>query len=141
MCRNSMLDAPTFVTQNGDAVNLTTETGESYRAWPDWTAPYGRIWIDARDEGAVYSKLTVSNHLLQTSMTRSSGARNTRVNARSVGKAEVAGISWNHICSTRGSEENGMETMKIHVLERALTVACVVAAIAVIWWGFKILAA
>jgi hypothetical protein len=31
--------------------------------------------------------------------------------------------------------------MKIHVLERALTIACVVAAIAVIWWGFKILAA
>ena len=29
MCRNGMLDAPTFVTQNGDAVNLTTETGES----------------------------------------------------------------------------------------------------------------
>jgi hypothetical protein len=31
--------------------------------------------------------------------------------------------------------------MKVHVLERALTPACVVAAIAVIWWGFKILAA
>ena len=27
MCRNGMLGAPTFVTQNGDAVNLTTETG------------------------------------------------------------------------------------------------------------------
>ena len=39
MCRNGMLGAPTFVTQNGDAVNLTTETGESYRAWPDWSAP------------------------------------------------------------------------------------------------------
>ena len=39
------------------------------------------------------------------------------------------------------SEENGMETMKIHVLERALTAACIVAAIAVVWWGFKILAA
>ncbi|MEH2555131.1 hypothetical protein V1286_002660 [Bradyrhizobium algeriense] len=37
MCRNGMVGAPTFVTQNGDAVNLTTETGESYRAWPDWT--------------------------------------------------------------------------------------------------------
>jgi len=31
--------------------------------------------------------------------------------------------------------------MKIHVLERALTAACIVAAIAVVWWGFKILAA
>jgi hypothetical protein len=32
MCRDGMLGAPTFVTQNGDAVNLTTETGEAYRA-------------------------------------------------------------------------------------------------------------
>ena len=50
-----MIGAPAFVTQNEQAVNLTTETGESYRAWPDWYAPYSRIWIDARDEGAVYS--------------------------------------------------------------------------------------
>ena len=55
MCRDGMLGAATFVTQNGDAVNLTTETGESYRAWPDWNAPLSRIWIDARGEGAVYS--------------------------------------------------------------------------------------
>ncbi len=54
-CRDGMFGAPTFVTQNGDAVNLTTETGESYRAWPDWSAPDSRLWIDARDEGAVYS--------------------------------------------------------------------------------------
>ena len=38
-----------------EAVNLTTEAGESYQAWPDWNAPYSRIWIDARGEGAVYS--------------------------------------------------------------------------------------
>lgn len=50
-------------------------------------------------------------------------------------------ILWNHIASARGGEENGMETMKIHVLERALTVACVVAAIAVVLWGIKILTA
>jgi len=31
--------------------------------------------------------------------------------------------------------------MKIHVLERALTAACIIAAIAVVWWGCKILAA
>jgi len=60
---------------------------------------------------------------------------------RSFGKPEVADIWWNHIPFGRGSEENGMETMKIHVLERALTAACIVAAIAVVWWGFKILAA
>jgi hypothetical protein len=46
MCRNGMLGAPTFATRNGAAVNLTTETGESYRAWPDWNAPYSRIRID-----------------------------------------------------------------------------------------------
>jgi hypothetical protein len=34
-----------------------------------------------------------------------------------------------------------METMKVHVLERALTAACIVAAMTVAWWGFKILAA
>jgi hypothetical protein len=55
MCRDGMIGAPTFVTQNGDSVNLTTETGESLRAWPDWNAPFSRLWIDARDESAVYS--------------------------------------------------------------------------------------
>lgn len=55
LCQDGTLGAPTFVTQNGAAVNLTTETGASYRAWPDWNAPYSRIWIDARGEGAVYS--------------------------------------------------------------------------------------
>jgi hypothetical protein len=34
-----------------------------------------------------------------------------------------------------------METMKVHVLERALTAACIIAAIAVVLWGFKIMAA
>ena len=66
---------------------------------------------------------------------------NTRLDAAVSGNPDVAGILWNHIRSMRGSEEDGMETMKVHVLERALTAACVVAAIAVIWWGFKILAA
>src|SRR5246127_5953654 len=55
MCRDGMFGAPAFVTQNGDAVNLTTETGESYRAWPDWSAPDSRIWIYARNESAVSS--------------------------------------------------------------------------------------
>ncbi|GLH79861.1 hypothetical protein SSBR45G_47700 [Bradyrhizobium sp. SSBR45G] len=55
MCRDGMIGAPAFVTQNGDAVNLTTETGESLQAWPDWNAPNSRLWIDARDESAVYS--------------------------------------------------------------------------------------
>ena len=54
-CADGFIGAPTFVTQNGDSVNLVTETGDSYRAWPDVTAPNSRIWIDARNEGAVYS--------------------------------------------------------------------------------------
>jgi hypothetical protein len=38
-------------------------------------------------------------------------------------------------------EMNGMETMEIHLLERALMAACIIAAVAVVWWGFKIMAA
>src|SRR6202162_5966160 len=53
-CRDGYLGAPAFVTQNGVNLNLVTETGESSRAWPDVTAPNSRIWIDARNESAVY---------------------------------------------------------------------------------------
>lgn len=54
-CPDGMYGAPTFVTQNGEAVSMTTATGRSYKAWPDWNAPNSRLWIDARNEGAVYS--------------------------------------------------------------------------------------
>lgn len=54
-CRDGLIGASTFVTQNGDAVNLTTETGKSFHAWPDWNAPASRIWIEAKGESAVYS--------------------------------------------------------------------------------------
>jgi hypothetical protein len=54
-CRDGNLGAPAFVTQNGDSLNLVTETGDSYRAWPDVTAPNSRIWVDVRNESAVYS--------------------------------------------------------------------------------------
>ena len=54
-CGDGYMGAPAFITQNGEHLNLVTETGDSYRAWPDWSAPGSRIWIDARDEGAVYS--------------------------------------------------------------------------------------
>ena len=54
-CRDGAIGAPTYVTQNGDSVNLTTETGESFHAWPDWNAPLSRIWIEAKGESAVYS--------------------------------------------------------------------------------------
>jgi hypothetical protein len=36
-CSDGYRGAPAFVTQNGDQVNLVTETGVSYRAWPDLT--------------------------------------------------------------------------------------------------------
>jgi hypothetical protein len=32
-----------------------TEAGVPARAWPDWFSPTSRIWIDAFNEGAVYS--------------------------------------------------------------------------------------
>jgi hypothetical protein len=54
-CRNGYLGAPAFITQNEGHLNLVTETGDSFRAWPDVTAPGSRIWIEARNESAVYS--------------------------------------------------------------------------------------
>jgi hypothetical protein len=54
-CRDGYVGAPAFITQNGYNLNLVTESGDSFRAWPDVTAPNSRIWIDARNESAVYS--------------------------------------------------------------------------------------
>jgi hypothetical protein len=51
-CRGGL---PAHVTQNGPSFNLVTEAGVAARAWPDWFAPASRIWIDAFNEGAVYS--------------------------------------------------------------------------------------
>ncbi|MGY3618284.1 hypothetical protein [Bradyrhizobium sp. USDA 10063] len=51
-CRGSL---PAHITQNGPALNLLTEGGVPAQAWPDWFAPTSRIWIDAFNEGAVYS--------------------------------------------------------------------------------------
>ncbi len=52
MCRGQL---PAHVTQNGYEINLLTEAGVPARAWPDWFAPASRIWIDAFNQGAVYS--------------------------------------------------------------------------------------
>jgi hypothetical protein len=51
-CRGGL---PAHVTQNGYELNRLTEAGVPARAWPDWFAPTSRIWIDAFNEGAVYS--------------------------------------------------------------------------------------
>ena len=54
-CRDGLVGSPAFITQNGPDLNLLNETGQPARAWPDWTAPATRIWVDAWNEGAVYS--------------------------------------------------------------------------------------
>jgi hypothetical protein len=51
-CRGGL---PAQITQNGDQLNIVTEAGTASRAWPDWFSPTSRIWVDALDEGAVYS--------------------------------------------------------------------------------------
>ncbi len=55
MCRQGLVDYLAHVTQNGPDLNLLNEAGEPARAWPDWFAPATRIWIEAWNEGAVYS--------------------------------------------------------------------------------------
>jgi hypothetical protein len=54
-CRPGFEGAPAYVTQNGDNLNLVNEAGEPARAWPDWSAPASRIWVDGWDQGAVFS--------------------------------------------------------------------------------------
>jgi hypothetical protein len=54
-CRQGLQGNPAFITQNGEQIDLVNETGQPARAWPDWTAPASRIWVDAWEEGAVYS--------------------------------------------------------------------------------------
>ena len=54
-CRAGPVGSPTFVTQNGPDLNLLNEAGQPSRAWPDSFAPATRIWVDAWNEGAVYS--------------------------------------------------------------------------------------
>lgn len=54
-CRAGLVGNPAFITQNGDEINLVNEAGQPARAWPDWTAPASRIWVDAWEQGAVYS--------------------------------------------------------------------------------------
>jgi hypothetical protein len=54
-CRAGPAGGPAFITQNGPNLNLLNEAGQSSRAWPDVFAPATRIWVDAWNEGAVYS--------------------------------------------------------------------------------------
>jgi hypothetical protein len=54
-CRAGLVGSPAFITQNGPNLNLLNEAGQPAHAWPDWFAPATRIWVDAWNEGAVYS--------------------------------------------------------------------------------------
>ena len=54
-CRSGLVGYPAYITQNGPNLNLLSEAGEPSRAWRDWFAPATRIWVDAWNEGAVYS--------------------------------------------------------------------------------------
>jgi len=54
-CQAGRVGGPAFITQNGPNLNLLNEVGQPARAWPDWFAPATRIWVDAWNEGAVYS--------------------------------------------------------------------------------------
>jgi hypothetical protein len=54
-CRAGPLGGPAFITQNGPNLNLLNEAGQPAQAWPDWFAPATRIWVDAWNQGAVYS--------------------------------------------------------------------------------------
>ena len=44
-----------FVTQSGWNINIVTEAGVSVQAWFDWWSPTTRLWMDALQQGAVYS--------------------------------------------------------------------------------------
>jgi hypothetical protein len=54
-CRTGAPGGPAFITQNGPNLNLLNEAGQPAQAWPDLLAPATRIWVDAWNEGAVYS--------------------------------------------------------------------------------------
>jgi hypothetical protein len=52
LCRDGLVGAPAFVTQNGWEMNLVNEVGEPSRAWVDWV---GHIWAQRYNQGAVYT--------------------------------------------------------------------------------------
>jgi hypothetical protein len=61
-CRPGFEGAPAYVTQNGESLNLVDEAGKPARAWPDWSAPASRIWVDAWEQSAVYSPDAMTIH-------------------------------------------------------------------------------
>jgi len=53
-CRDGLIGAPVYVTQNGGDINIVNEVGESARGWNDWFSP-NRIWTEPWHQSAVYS--------------------------------------------------------------------------------------
>jgi hypothetical protein len=52
MCTPGLQGQYAFITQNGSELNVVNDAGEASRAWIDYP---GRIWIQAANEGAIYS--------------------------------------------------------------------------------------
>jgi hypothetical protein len=52
LCRDGLVGAPAFVTQNGWELNLLNEAGEPSRAWVDWV---GHLWAQNWNQGATYT--------------------------------------------------------------------------------------
>src|SRR5260370_31627918 len=52
LCRDGLVGAPAFITQNGWDMNLVNEVGEPSRAWVDWV---GHIWAQRYNQGANYT--------------------------------------------------------------------------------------
>jgi hypothetical protein len=50
-CPPGFTGARAYITQNGWAVNVLTETGVPGRGWMNWV----RIWVPAYNQGAVFS--------------------------------------------------------------------------------------
>ena len=54
-CASGFEGKTATVTQNGWDLNIVTEAGVAVRAWFDWFSPTSRIWMEALNQGAVYS--------------------------------------------------------------------------------------
>jgi len=54
-CASGFQGGTAVVTQNGWDVNMVTESGNSLRGWFDWYRPTSRIWLEALQQGAVFS--------------------------------------------------------------------------------------
>jgi hypothetical protein len=52
VCAPGLQNQFAYITQNGWELNVVNDAGEPSRAWVDYP---GRLWIQAANEGAIYS--------------------------------------------------------------------------------------